>query len=45
LTYFQTQLVQVDDHAIMQKLEASEVIMNQQAGETLLRVQKAIGLR
>lgn len=45
LNDFQTQLNQVDDHAILHKLEASEAQMREQASVTLQRVQKAIGLR
>lgn len=45
LTDFQTRLAQVDDAALMAKLEASERAMNQQAGATLYRVQQAVGLR
>lgn len=42
---FPTKLAQVDESAIMQKLEVDERLMNEQAGATLFRVQKAIGLR
>lgn len=42
---FQTKLAAVDDTAILSKLEASEKLMNEQANQTLLRVQKAVGLR
>src|SRR5690606_32158194 len=42
---FQQRLEQVSDDAIQRKLHDSEVAMNQQANETLLRVQKAVGLR
>lgn len=45
LSDFQTKLVTVDDSAILAKLEASEKAMNIQANETLLRVQRAVGLR
>lgn len=42
---FQTKLAVVDDKAIMTKLESSEKEMNTQANATLLKVQKAVGLR
>ena len=42
---FQAKLNSVDDSAIQAKLESSETAMNKQAGETLLKVQKAVGLR
>ena len=42
---FQTQLSQLDDQKLLKKLEASEKAMNLQAQETLLRAQKAVGLR
>lgn len=42
---FQNNLASVDDQVLLAKLESSEKNMNQQANETLLRVQKAIGLR
>ncbi len=45
LVNFQTSLANVDDSAILAKLESSEEAMNSTANETLLRVQKAIGLR
>lgn len=45
LTDFQTRLAQVDDAALMAKLEVSERAMNKQAGATLHRVQQAVGLR
>lgn len=45
LTEFQSRLAQVDDAALMAKLEASERVMNEQAGATLYRVQQAVGLR
>ena len=45
LADFQTKLGQVDDAAVLAKLEASEKAMNDQAGQTLLRVQQAVGLR
>lgn len=45
LNTFQGNLASVDDTALIAKLESSEDNMNRQANETLLRVQKAIGLR
>jgi tryptophanyl-tRNA synthetase len=45
LVNFQTNLANVDDNAILAKLESSEVAMNITANATLLRAQQAIGLR
>lgn len=45
LTDFQRNLVTVDDEAVLAKLEQSESAMRERASETLLRVQKAVGLR
>ena len=45
LADFQVKLVNIDDKTILQKLEESEVVMREQAAETLLRVQRAVGLR
>lgn len=45
LTELQTKLVQVDDAAIQTKLESSEAAMRETANRTLLKVQKAVGLR
>ncbi len=45
LENFQSKLAEVNEQAIMDKLEASETEMNTQASQTLLKVQKAIGLR
>jgi tryptophanyl-tRNA synthetase len=45
LTDFQTKLAAVDESALTAKLEADERQMNEIAGATLLRVQKAVGLR
>jgi tryptophanyl-tRNA synthetase len=42
---FQQRLASVDDTAIIAKLEASEHAMNEIANQTLLRIQKAVGLR
>ena len=45
LASFQERLANVDDAAIMHKLEESERAMNAVANETLQRVQRAVGLR
>jgi tryptophanyl-tRNA synthetase len=45
LTGFQQTLSQVDEAAIQAKLERDEAAMNGVANATLLRVQKAVGLR
>ncbi len=45
LTDFQVKLAQVSDEAIQAKLSTSEVHANEVANETLLRAQKAVGLR
>lgn len=45
LTEFQRRLAAVDEPALLAKLEQSEVSMREVAGETLLRAQKAVGLR
>lgn len=45
LIEFQTRLAAIDDTELIAKLESSEVAMNQVANQTLLRVQKAVGLR
>ncbi len=45
LAKFQAALAQVDDQVILDKLESSERLMNEQANATLLKVQKAVGLR
>jgi len=45
LTNFQATLRTVDEQAIVAKLEADEQAMNTTANATLLRVQRAIGLR
>ena len=45
LASFQARLAQVDDDIILRKLESSENTANQTANQTLLRVQKAVGLR
>jgi tryptophanyl-tRNA synthetase len=45
LTEFQTQLANVDESKIHEKLNASERLMNDQASHTLYKVQRAVGLR
>ena len=45
LTDFQTRLNNLDDAAVLAKLEESETAMNEVAKSTLLRAQKAVGLR
>lgn len=45
LSTFQAALSNVDDAVIAAKLTSSEAVMREQAGETLLKVQKAVGLR
>lgn len=45
LTDFQDKLKNVDDKKILDKLKSSETDMNHIANETLLKVQKAVGLR
>ncbi len=45
LTDFQTELANVDEQQILQKLQVSETQMNEQANAVLLKVQKAVGLR
>lgn len=45
LADFQSRLANVDDQAIIQKLESSEHAMAATAASTLLRVQRAVGLR
>lgn len=45
LTDFQTKLQAVDDAKLMAKIEQSEVKANQIANQTLVRVQRAVGLR
>lgn len=42
---FQAKLSGIDDAAILAKLEQSEAVMREQAGRTLLKAQKAVGLR
>lgn len=45
LTEFQKRLANVDETLVMNKLQESELAMNEQANKTLFSVQKAIGLR
>ncbi len=45
LTAFQAKLAQIDSETVNRKLEDSETKMNVIANETLLRAQKAVGLR
>jgi tryptophanyl-tRNA synthetase len=45
LADFQSKLAQVDDQKITAKLKADEATMAEVASETLLKIQKAVGLR
>ncbi len=45
LTDFQARLAKVSDSDIQTKLQASEAAMSEQAAKTLLKAQKAVGLR
>ena len=45
MTDLQTKLVAVDETKLMKKLEIDEAAMSQVASDTLLRIQKAVGLR
>lgn len=45
LTEFQTKLAAVDERAVLDKLNRSEAVANETANQTLLRTQKAVGLR
>lgn len=45
LTDFQAKLTALDEAELMQKLEADEKVMSEVANTTLLKVQKAVGLR
>jgi tryptophanyl-tRNA synthetase len=45
LSDFQSKLAEVDEAALLQKLESSEELMRDASGQTLLKVQKAVGLR
>jgi hypothetical protein len=42
---FQSKLAQVDEAKLIAKLESDESRMNEVANATLLKVQKAVGLR
>lgn len=45
LEQFQHRLSSIDEQILIQKLEASESAMNEQAKRTLLKVQRAVGVR
>ena len=45
LTNFQNRLAQISDEELLATLERSEAAMSKIANETLLRAQKAVGLR
>lgn len=45
LVDFQQKLSAVDESVVMEKLETSEQAMSEQANQTLIKVQKAVGLR
>lgn len=45
LVGFQSKLAQVDEGQLLSKLAADEIKMNEVANQTLLKVQKAVGLR
>lgn len=45
LANFQSRLAEVNDIQLLEKLQQDEIAMNLQANATLLRVQKAVGLR
>ena len=45
LENFQSKLAKIDDAQLLTKLESSEKAMNIQSNKTLLKVQKAVGLR
>jgi len=45
LSDFQSRLADISDEVLLEKLQASEQAMSQVAQETLLRAQKAVGLR
>ena len=45
LTDFQSRLANIDENILFAKLESSEAAMNEVAKATLLRAQKAVGLR
>lgn len=45
LEQFQRKLKAVDEKKLLKKLEASETLMREQAGQKLFKVQRAVGLR
>ena len=45
LTGFQTEFQKVDDQKIQDRLQKSETHLRETANQTLLRAQKAVGLR
>ncbi len=45
LVNFQAMLKDIDENEVVARLESSEAAMNEQANETLVRVQRAVGLR
>jgi tryptophanyl-tRNA synthetase len=45
LTKFQTKLSEIDEELLMNKIQTSESEMTKQASQTMLKVQKAVGLR
>lgn len=45
LTDFQDRYAKVDESALIAKLEASEKTMNEDANQTLVKIQKVVGLR
>jgi len=45
LSSFQAKLEQVNEAALLAKLQVDEAAMNEKANQTLLKVQKAVGLR
>jgi tryptophanyl-tRNA synthetase len=45
LTNYQAKLEQIDEAKVLAKLIQSEAVLNAKANETLLKVQKAVGLR
>ena len=45
LTNFQANLAEVDNSKVLEKIESSEIAMRASANKTLLRAQRAVGLR
>jgi tryptophanyl-tRNA synthetase len=45
LNIFQSKFNEIDEQALIRKLEESEKLMNEKANSTLLKVQRAVGLR